>query len=72
MSQSFAALGVSAPVVDVLARDGIHTPFAIQSLVLPDALAGLDVLAASPTSRSPTRRTRRGSARRHPTKRSPA
>ena len=54
MSQSFAALGVSASVVDVLARDGIHTPFAIQSLVLPDALAGLDVLAASPTGSGKT------------------
>jgi superfamily II DNA/RNA helicase len=54
LSQSFAALGVSAPVVGVLARHGIHTPFAIQSLVLPDALAGLDVLAASPTGSGKT------------------
>ena len=54
MSQSFSALGVSAPVVDVLARGDIHTPFAIQSFVLPDALAGLDVLAASPTGSGKT------------------
>ena len=54
MSQSFAALGVSAPVVGVLAHDGITTPFAIQSLVLPDALAGLDVMAASPTGSGKT------------------
>ena len=49
MIKSFAALGVSAPVVEALARLGIRSPFAIQALVLPDALAGVDVLAASPT-----------------------
>jgi superfamily II DNA/RNA helicase len=52
--QSFTALGVSAPVVESLARLGIRSPFAIQALVLPDALAGIDVLAASPTGSGKT------------------
>jgi ATP-dependent RNA helicase RhlE len=54
MSTSFAALGVSAPLVEALAARGIHTPFAVQTLVLPDALAGLDVLAESPTGSGKT------------------
>ncbi len=54
MSTSFAALGVSAPVIAALTRRDIHTPFAIQTLVLPDALAGVDVLAASPTGSGKT------------------
>jgi ATP-dependent RNA helicase RhlE len=49
MQQSFRELGVSPPVVDALAARSIHEPFRIQALVLPDALAGLDVLAKSPT-----------------------
>ena len=54
MLQSFTALGVSAPVVEALARLDIRSPFAIQALVLPDALAGVDVLAASPTGSGKT------------------
>ena len=54
MNQSFAALGVSAPVVAALSRLGIESPFAVQSLVLPDALAGVDILAASPTGSGKT------------------
>src|ERR1700734_1329985 len=45
MSESFRALGVSAPVEQALAVRGITAPFPIQSAVLPDALAGRDVLA---------------------------
>jgi superfamily II DNA/RNA helicase len=52
--QSFRELGVSTPVVDVLSARSIHTPFRIQTLVLPDALAGLDVLARSPTGSGKT------------------
>ena len=52
--QSFRGLGVSAPVADALAARSIHEPFSIQSLVLPDALAGLDVLAKSPTGSGKT------------------
>jgi superfamily II DNA/RNA helicase len=55
MSQhSFPELGVSAPVVDALRGRGIAAPFRIQTLVLPDALAGLDVLAKSPTGSGKT------------------
>jgi superfamily II DNA/RNA helicase len=54
MHQSFRELGVSPPVVDALAARSIHEPFRIQSLVLPDALAGLDVLAKSPTGSGKT------------------
>jgi ATP-dependent RNA helicase RhlE len=54
MIKSFTALGVSAPVVEALTRLGIRSPFAIQALVLPDALAGVDVLAASPTGSGKT------------------
>jgi ATP-dependent RNA helicase DeaD/ATP-dependent RNA helicase RhlE len=53
-SKSFLGLGVSQPVIDVLAARSITEPFSIQSLVLPDALAGLDVLARSPTGSGKT------------------
>ena len=36
---SFLDLGVSRPVVDALARNQILAPFAIQALVMGDALA---------------------------------
>ncbi|HEX6788375.1 MAG TPA: DEAD/DEAH box helicase, partial [Gaiellaceae bacterium] len=48
------ALGVSAHIVRALTRRGIDAPFAVQNLVLPDALAGVDVLAASPTGSGKT------------------
>jgi len=53
-TQSFGALGASADVEQALATCGIHAPFRIQSLVLPDALAGVDVLAKSPTGSGKT------------------
>ena len=52
--QSFRALGVSTSVVDALAARNMHQPFRIQELVLPDALAGLDVLAKAPTGSGKT------------------
>ena len=52
--QSFRALGVSPQVAGALAARGITTPFPIQRLVLPDALAGADVLAKSPTGSGKT------------------
>ena len=52
--ESFSDLGVSEPIVAALARRSIHTPFSIQSLVIPDALAGNDVLAKSPTGSGKT------------------
>src|SRR5512132_4152850 len=54
MQRSFRELGVSEPVADVLAARSIYQPFRIQTLVLPDALAGLDVLAKSPTGSGKT------------------
>jgi ATP-dependent RNA helicase RhlE len=52
--QSFLELGVSARVALALAERDIHAPFRIQGLVLPDALAGRDVLAKSPTGSGKT------------------
>ncbi len=52
--QSFRALGVGSSMVDVLAARGMEHPFRIQELVLPDALAGLDVLAKAPTGSGKT------------------
>ena len=54
MSQTFQTLGVSAPLVRALAKHKITTPFAIQELVVPDALAGRDILAQSPTGSGKT------------------
>ena len=51
---SFAELGVSGPVVGALAARNIHAPFRIQTLALPDGLAGLDILARSPTGSGKT------------------
>ena len=53
-NQSFADLGVSAPVRNVLAKRGITEPFAVQKLVIGDALAGRDVLVKSPTGSGKT------------------
>ena len=46
---SFAGLGVSEAVAAALARRGITRPFAVQRRVIPDALAGHDLLVKSPT-----------------------
>ncbi len=54
MQESFTALGVSAPVVEALAARGIHAPFKIQTLALPDALGGLDILGKAPTGSGKT------------------
>ena len=51
---SFKELGASAPVVKVLEKAGITTPFPIQALVIPDAIAGQDVLAKSRTGSGKT------------------
>src|SRR3954452_20781549 len=52
--QSFADLGVSRVVADALAARAITTPFAVQSMVVPDVLGGHDVLAKSPTGSGKT------------------
>ena len=53
-SQTFADLGVSSAATGALARRGITEPFAVQKLVIPDALEGHDVLAESPTGSGKT------------------
>jgi len=52
--ETFADLGVSEVVVSELAKRGFSTPFAVQKLVVPDVLAGHDVLAQSPTGSGKT------------------
>ena len=52
--QSFEDLGVCSQVAAALAKQSITTPFPIQTSVIPDALAGDDVLAKSPTGSGKT------------------
>jgi ATP-dependent RNA helicase RhlE len=52
--QTFADLGVSEVVVQELAKRGFTAPFAVQGMVIPDVLAGHDVLAQSPTGSGKT------------------
>ena len=53
-SQAFAGLGASEAVVEALAEGGIHEPFPVQELVIPDVLEGRDVLVKSPTGSGKT------------------
>ncbi len=50
----FRSLGVADSISAGLASRGITTPFQIQSLVIPEALRGGDVLAKSPTGSGKT------------------
>src|SRR5580765_5527149 len=52
--QSFADLGVLPALTDALGARGIESAFAVQGLVIPDVLAGRDVLAQSPTGSGKT------------------
>jgi superfamily II DNA/RNA helicase len=54
MHLSFHDLGVPADLVGTLAERDITAPFPIQARALPDALAGRDVLAKSPTGSGKT------------------
>ena len=47
-------LARASPSIEALADGGIAEPFRIQSLVIPDALTGSDVLAKSPTGSGKT------------------
>ena len=51
---TFAALGVPAPLVEVLADQGITAPFPVQAATLPDALAGRDILGRAQTGSGKT------------------
>src|SRR4051794_30734344 len=51
---TFEALGVPAPLVEVLSASGISSPFPIQVATLPDTLAGRDVLGRGRTGSGKT------------------
>ena len=53
-SDGFAALGASRALVSALRERGITAPFPVQRLVVPDVLAGRDVLVKSPTGSGKT------------------
>ncbi|MCI0159039.1 DEAD/DEAH box helicase [Leifsonia shinshuensis] len=53
-TQTFADLGVPAPLVAVLTADGKTEPFPIQADTLPDTLAGRDVLGRGKTGSGKT------------------
>ena len=54
MTATFAELGVSAPLAEALAAQGIREPFPIQALTIADALAGHDVLGKAKTGSGKT------------------
>jgi superfamily II DNA/RNA helicase len=54
VTTSFETLGVSADLVAALRRDGIETPFPIQALTVPDALAGRDLCGKAKTGSGKT------------------
>src|SRR5438105_4575931 len=51
---TFAELGASQGVIAALAAQGIISPFEIQARVIPDAIAGHDILAKSRTGSGKT------------------
>ncbi|HEX7162985.1 MAG TPA: DEAD/DEAH box helicase [Trebonia sp.] len=51
---TFAALGVPAPLVEVLDDQGITAPFPVQAAALPDGLAGRDTLGRARTGSGKT------------------
>src|SRR5215217_8024425 len=52
--QSFADLGVSPVVAGSFTKKGLDSAFPVQASVIPDALAGHDVLVKSPTGSGKT------------------
>src|SRR5204863_5597301 len=54
VSSTFAQLGVPADLVNLLAKQGITSPFPIQAATLPDALAGRDICGKAPTGSGKT------------------
>jgi superfamily II DNA/RNA helicase len=51
---TFTSFGVPGEIADALASAGVTTPFPIQALTLPDALAGRDVLGRGRTGSGKT------------------
>ena len=54
MSPTFADLGVPEPIVAVLRRAGVTSPFEIQAATIPDLLRGRDVVGRAPTGSGKT------------------
>ncbi len=54
MTEEFAVLGVASDLVETLNDRGIHSPFPIQTLTIPDALAGRDVCGKAKTGSGKT------------------
>ncbi|HLF99481.1 MAG TPA: DEAD/DEAH box helicase [Acidimicrobiia bacterium] len=54
MSTTFGALGIAPDLVDALERGGITSPFPIQALTIPDALARRDVCGKARTGSGKT------------------
>jgi len=54
LQPSFASLGVPSDIVAALDRKSITEPFAIQTMTIPDALAGRDVCGKAPTGSGKT------------------
>ncbi|WP_419917725.1 DEAD/DEAH box helicase [Candidatus Poriferisocius sp.] len=54
MTEDFRFLGVASDLVASLKQRGIHTPFPIQTLTIPDALAGRDVCGKAKTGSGKT------------------
>ncbi|HSO95444.1 MAG TPA: DEAD/DEAH box helicase [Acidimicrobiia bacterium] len=54
MSIPFAELGVPADLVSTLKARGVHRPFPIQELTVPDGLAGRDLSGRAPTGSGKT------------------
>ncbi len=54
MVDTFAELGVPQSLSDLLARDGVTSPFPIQCATLPDSMAGRDVLGRGRTGSGKT------------------
>jgi superfamily II DNA/RNA helicase len=54
ISTTFTDLGIAAPLVNALAKQGIMHPFPIQIATLPDALAGYDILGRGQTGSGKT------------------
>ena len=54
MTNTFAALGIDADLVDALATAGITDPFPIQALTIADALRGVDVCGKAKTGSGKT------------------
>ena len=54
MTPTFESLGASASVAKALKAKGFDAPFEIQTMVIPDALKGVDILAKSRTGSGKT------------------